>query len=36
MEVYEGVDDDHAFETLLARETARLGLERRMERFVCA
>ena len=35
MEVYEGVADDHAFETLLARETAPLRLERRMDRFVC-
>ena len=35
MEVYEGVADDEAFEALLARETAGLGLERRVERFVC-
>ncbi|HEY6967554.1 MAG TPA: DUF4936 family protein [Burkholderiales bacterium] len=35
MEVYEGVADDAAFETLLARETAGFGLERRVERFVC-
>lgn len=35
MEVYEGVADDAAFETLLARETAAFGLERRVERFVC-
>ena len=36
MEVYEGVADDKAFEALLAREAAGLGLERRVERFVCA
>ena len=35
MEVYEGVKDDRAFETLLEREAAKLGLERKMERFVC-
>jgi hypothetical protein len=35
MEVYEGVTDDKAFEALLAREAASLGLERRVERFVC-
>ena len=36
MEVYEGVEDDRAFEVLLEREAAKLGLERRVERFVCA
>jgi hypothetical protein len=36
MEVYEGVADDQAFEALLLRETAGLGLERRVERFICA
>jgi len=36
MEVYENVDDAAAFEVLLARETAALGLERHVERFVCA
>jgi len=36
MEVYEGVADDKAFEALLAREASGLGLERRVERFVCA
>jgi len=36
MEVYEGVRDESAFEALLAREAATLGLERRVERFVCA
>ena len=36
MEVYEGVTDDKAFDALLEREAAALGLERRTERFVCA
>jgi hypothetical protein len=36
MEVYEGVTDEHAFEALLEREGAALGLQRRLERFVCA
>ena len=36
MEVYEGVADDIAFESLLEREAAGLALERRVERFVCA
>lgn len=36
MEVYEGVQDDRAFEALLEREAAKLGLERKVERFVCA
>lgn len=36
MEVYEDVADEQAFEALLARETAALGLERHVERFVCA
>ena len=36
MEVYEGVTDERAFEALIEREGARLGLERRLERFVCA
>jgi hypothetical protein len=35
MEVYEGVEDDAAFEALLAREAAGLGLARRVERFIC-
>ena len=34
MEVYEGVKDAHAFEALLERESAKLGLERKVERFV--
>jgi hypothetical protein len=34
MEVYEGVQDENAFEALLAREGAMLGVERRVERFV--
>lgn len=36
MEVYEDVRDERAFETLLEREAAKLGLERHLERFVCA
>jgi quinol monooxygenase YgiN len=36
MEVYDGVTDEAAFEALLARESAPLGLERKIERFVCA
>ncbi len=36
MEVYEDVSDDGAFEALLEREAAALGLERHVERFVCA
>lgn len=36
MEVYEGIADEAAFEALMAREGARLGVQRRLERFVCA
>ncbi len=36
MEVYEDVRDDAAFESLLEREASGLGLERHVERFVCA
>ena len=36
MEIYEDVRDEAAFEALLAREAAGLGLERHVERFVCA
>ena len=36
MEVYEGVKDEQAFEAVLAREGASLGLERKVERFVGA
>ena len=36
MEVYEGVKDEPAFEAVLEREAAKLGLERKIERFVCA
>lgn len=36
MEVYENVADDRMFESLLERESAALGLERHVERFVCA
>lgn len=34
MEVYEGVQDDAAFEALLEREGAKLGVTRHAERFV--
>ena len=36
MEVYEGVNDEQAFEALLARESPALGPERRVERFISA
>lgn len=36
MEVYEGVTDEAAFESLLEREGAKLGVPRRLERFTCA
>lgn len=36
MEVYESVRDERSFEALLEREAAALGLQRRVERFVCA
>jgi len=36
MEVYEGVKDERAFEAVLERECSTLGLERKIERFVCA
>ena len=36
MEVYEGVQDEQAFEAVLAREGAALGFERKVERFVSA
>ena len=36
MEVYENVNDAGAFEALLEREAAGLGLQRHLERFVCA
>lgn len=36
MEVYECVKDESAFEAVLERESAKLGLERKTERFVCA
>ena len=40
MEVYEGVEGDDeglaAFEALLEREGAKLGVPRKVERFVCA
>lgn len=34
MEVYEGVKDDAAFEALLEREGGKLGVPRKLERFV--
>ena len=36
MEVYEDVKDAARFEALLEREGAKLGVQRRVERFVCA
>lgn len=36
MEVYEEVADERAFEVLLQREAAKLAIERKVERFVCA
>jgi hypothetical protein len=36
MEVYEDVADSAAFEALLEREGAKLGVQRKLERFVCA
>ena len=34
MEVYEGVKDEAAFEALLEREGAKLGVPRKLERFI--
>ena len=36
MEVFEGVQDAAAFEELLEREGAKLGLQRKVERFISA
>ena len=36
MEVYEAVADEAAFEAVLEREGAKLGVARRLERFLCA
>ena len=36
MEVYEDVKDTARFEALLEREGAKLCIQRRLERFVCA
>jgi hypothetical protein len=36
LEIYENIADGAAFEALLEREAAGLGLERQVERFVCA
>ncbi|HEY8069556.1 MAG TPA: DUF4936 family protein [Burkholderiales bacterium] len=35
MEVYEEVKDERAFEAALERESAKFGLERKIERFAC-
>lgn len=34
MEVYEGVTDEAAFEALIEREGAKLGVPRKLERFI--
>lgn len=34
MEVYEGVADEVAFEALIEREGAKLGVPRKLERFI--
>ena len=36
MEIYENIADGATFEALLEREAAGLGLERQVERFICA
>jgi hypothetical protein len=36
MEVYEDVTDERGFEALLEREGVKLGVQRKIERFVCA
>jgi hypothetical protein len=36
MEVFEGVKDEAAFEALLESEGAKLGLQRKVERFIPA
>ena len=36
MEVYEDVKDEAGFEALLERESATLGLQRKLERFISA
>jgi len=36
MEVYEGVKDESGFEALLEREGAKLGVSRKVERFISA
>jgi hypothetical protein len=36
MEVYEGVRDEAGFEAVLERESAKLGLQRKLERFISA
>ena len=36
MEIFEGVTDEAAFEALLEREGAKLGIARKVERFISA
>lgn len=36
MEVYEDVKDENGFEALLEREGAKLGIQRKLERFISA
>jgi len=36
MEVFEGVKDEAAFDTALEREGAKLGVSRKIERFISA
>jgi hypothetical protein len=36
MEVYEGIRDERAFDALLARFGANLGISRKIERFISA
>ena len=36
MEVYEGVKDERGFEALLEREGVKLGVQRKIERFISA
>ena len=36
MEVYEGVNDETGFEALLEREGAKVGVPRKVERFISA
>lgn len=36
MEVYEDIRDENGFEALLEREGAKLGIQRKLERFISA